>query len=177
MEKVKEIFRDIPGFDGVYQVSNLGNVKSFKCNKERILKPGINSAGYYNVSLYSGTPKSYRVHKLVAITFLNHKPCWYESVIDHINNDKLDNRISNLQIISHRENTSKNKKDYTSNYIGVCYHKSGRKWKSSISINGKHIYLGLFDNEIDAAEMYQKAFKNIDKYKGDTNKFRNLLNL
>jgi len=49
MNEYVEIFKDIPGYEGVYQVSNLGRVKSLKYNKEKLLKPPVNNKGYYTV--------------------------------------------------------------------------------------------------------------------------------
>jgi hypothetical protein len=85
---------------------------------------------------------------LVAMAFLNHKPDGtHKIVVDHINNNKLDNRVVNLQLISQRENLSKDRKDGTSKYVGVCWKKSRNKWQVDIKIDGKRKYLGLFTDE------------------------------
>ena len=141
-----------------YQVSNLGRVKSLKWGKERILKQVVDGNGYLIVNPNSKTKK---VHKLVAEAFLNHKPDGYNVVVDHIDNDKLNNRLDNLQLISARENCSKDQKGYSSKYIGVHWDKSTEKWFSSIQINGKQKYLGRFTNELDASEAYQTALSNL----------------
>jgi hypothetical protein len=75
-------------------------------------------------------------------------------VIDHKNNDKLDNRVCNLQIITNPENSSKGDHASTSKYIGVCWHKSRSKWHARCKIKGKRYHLGLFDDEIEAAQAY-----------------------
>ncbi len=162
-----EEFRDVPGYEGLYQVSNLGNVKSlsrlvkrcgyFLC-KERILKNGLSKNGYYTVAL-SG--KSYYVHKLVAMTFLNHKPCGYKLVIDHINDNQLDNRVENLQLVTQRENVCKTQGRYSSKYKGVNWHKDHKKWMCSIYMNGKKKHLGYFDCELKAHLVYQNKLKEI----------------
>ena len=73
---LKEIWKDIKDYDGIYQVSNLGRVKSLKFSKERILKDYVDTRGYLNLSLNkNGKKKTYRVHKLVAVAFLGHEPC------------------------------------------------------------------------------------------------------
>jgi ribosomal protein L15E len=73
------------------------------------------------------------------MAFLNHTPCGYKIVVDHIdNNIKTDNRLENLQLITQRENVSKDIKNTSSKYIGVCWHKKAKKWRSSIQINGKY---------------------------------------
>lgn len=169
---MNEIWKLIPGYNGVYEVSNLGNVKSlsrlkwngysFVKTKERILKPGINGAGYYYVNLmYNNVKVNYRIHQLVGIVFLNHIPNKYDLVIDHINNNKLDNRVENLQIITHRENCHKRPTKSTSKYIGVHYAKNRNKWRACITIDGKKISLGSFINEEDANLAYQNKLKQI----------------
>ena len=93
-----EIYKDVLGYEGLYQVSNLGNVKRFykKHPNGIIIKPINNGKGYYRVGLYKNKkPKYYFIHRLVAYTFLeniNNYP-----VINHINGSKDDNRLENLE--------------------------------------------------------------------------------
>ena len=162
-KQTKEVFKDVPKYEGLYQVSNLGRVKSLKFNKEKILKPVVNSNGYLSANLYcEGKLKQKSVHQIIAITFLNHKPDGNNGlIVDHIDNDKLNNRLENLQLISNRENTSKDKKGGTSKYTGVNWNKASNKWLSQIIINGKTKYIGLFKCELPAAAAYQKELKEI----------------
>ena len=154
-----EIWKKIKDYPD-YEVSNLGNVKSLKFNKERILKPSKHSDGYLFVALCKkGTQKSFTVHQLAAMAFLNHITNGYEIVVDHINNIRTDNRLENLQLISPRENASKRIKKYSSKYIGVSWWARDSNWKSQIRINGKVKYLGLFNSEIEASKAYQEALK------------------
>jgi hypothetical protein len=97
-----------------------------------------------------------RIHVLVAVCFLNHKP-EKNVVVDHIDGNKKNNNVNNLQIITHRENISRGKKNKTSKYTGVSLVKNSKKWKSSIDKLGKKIYLGCFDKEEDARDAYLKA--------------------
>ena len=160
---MKEIFKDVIGFKGHYQVSNLGRVKSVKFNKEKILKPGFDSNGYYIVNLCKNNKRYVKkIHQLVAMYFLDHNPNGMVIVVDHKNNIKTDNRLENLQIITNRQNTSKDKIG-SSKYTGVCWSKDRNKWLSQIYINGKGKYLGLFENELDASIAYQNELKNIKK--------------
>jgi len=168
----EEIWKDVPSYEGLYQVSNLGRVKSLNrfvtrgCNsmfkKGNVLKSGVNGAGYYYVNLINNKKsKNFRVHQLVSIVFLNHTPCGYSLVVDHINNDKLDNRVENLQIITHRQNCHKRLINSTSKYVGVHYAKNRNKWKSNITIKGKKVSLGSFNCELAAHLAYENKLKQI----------------
>ena len=173
---MKEIWKDIPNYEGYYQVSNLGNVKSIRFNREKLLKKCINSCGYYLVVLYSNKKrKIFYVHQLVAIAFLNHNPNRFEKVVNHKNFDKLDNRVENLEIVSNRENTSKKHIKSSSIYTGVAWEKNINKWKSKINIKTHHIHLGYYEDEKQASEMYELAVKLVDKYNGVAKDFRELV--
>jgi hypothetical protein len=170
-----EVWKDIPNYEGYYQVSNLGNVKSLERKitlsngllrtiNEKILKINDNGKGYFIASLsIDKKTKYYLVHQLVAMAFLGHTPNGHKSVVDHINNVKKDNRLDNLQIITNRENTSKNTKQGSSIYTGVYWSKTLNKWCACIRINSKSKHLGYFDNEIDAHNAYQNALKQLLK--------------
>jgi len=102
-------FKDIPNYNGLYKIDKFGNVQSFKNKNVRIMKTRENSNGYLYVNLSNnGKYKSIMIHKLVAMTFLNHIPNYKQDiVVDHINNIKTDNSLENLQLITQRENTIK----------------------------------------------------------------------
>jgi len=164
----KEIFKDIKGFYGIYQISNLGRVKSLESQmihssklkhvtlKEKILKNNLGNNGYMRVGLYKKGVQSKRmIHQLMAEAFLNHKVKGTKLVCDHIDNDKLNNKLENIQIISFRENISKDIRIGTSKYIGVSWNSSRKKWLSQIMINKKILFLGYFKNELEASKSYQ----------------------
>lgn len=167
MSKEVEIWKDIPGYEGLYQVSNLGRVKSLNyglSKQEKVMVGGINGRGYKHVTLScDGKKKTKKIHQLVAISFLNHKPCGMELVIDHINDNILDNRLKNLQIVTNRFNNHKTQGKYSSKYKGVSWHKKTNKFQSQISINKKIKYLGCFDCELAASHAYQKALKEYEQ--------------
>lgn len=129
---MNEIYKDIGGYYGDYQISNLGNVKSFK-KTERLLKFGINATGYYHVGLsYNGLVKYHNVHRLVAETFIpnsNSKQC-----INHINGIKTDNRIENLEWCSYSEN---NQHSYDNKLHLPIIHSNETKNKMSVIRLGK----------------------------------------
>jgi hypothetical protein len=167
-----EIWKDIPGWEGFYQVSTLGRIKSLPrpiwngqnifYRKEKVLKNQLTKSGYVLVGLHrEGGIRSYTIHLLMAIAFLNHKPNGTTLVVDHINNIKSDNRLSNLQILTHRENITKSIKGRYSKYVGVSYFPKDKKWRSAIRIGGITKYLGRFDTEEAASEAYQKELKAI----------------
>jgi hypothetical protein len=170
----EQIWKDIPGYEGIYQVSSFGNVKSLNYNrtkKERLLKPGISTNSYYNVNLYkNGKCRTFQVHQLVAICFLNHKPNGYTLVVNHIDNNQLNNYVYNLELVSPRYNSSCHRAD-----AGVTKILNG-KYGVKIVINKKQIHLGDFTDKKDALTTYQKAVDNIDKYNGNSREFRKLLN-
>ncbi|MDN3641161.1 NUMOD4 motif-containing HNH endonuclease [Lutimonas halocynthiae] len=163
-----ETYKDILGYEGHYQISNLGNIKSLKRNCENVLSPSVdNTKGYYRICLYKkGKRKSYYVHQLVAIAFLNHVPNGNGLVVDHINNDKSNNKEDNLQIISNRENLSKDKWRHnpSSSYIGVSLHLLKKKWESRIEVNGTSHHLGSFKKEYEAGLEYYMALKHINNH-------------
>jgi len=163
----KEIWRDIKGYEGKYEVSNLGRVKSLnyaRRGKPNVVTPTLGKRGYFYVSLLIlGVEKTRSVHQLVAEAFHDHTPCGMRLVVDHINGIKTDNRAVNIRIVTHRENCSLNKG--TSKYNGVCWHKRANKWVAQIKISGKRIYLGLFQHEHDAHLAYQNELSKINKTK------------
>ena len=158
----KEEWKPIPKFEGLYEISSYGRVKSLKFNKELILKVIINSKKYQKVSLYKNKIKSTKIiHQLVAEAFLNHKPCGLKLVVDHINNDKLDNRVENLRIVTQRENANRKHLKSTSKYTGVHWQEDCKKWRAGIIINGKKYYLGIFTDEYDAHLAYQNKLNSL----------------
>ena len=112
---MKEIWKDIEGYKGLYQVSNMGRVKSLertvRCDRgyriipERILKTGKNNCGYLHVQLCKeGKVITCRVHRLVAQAFIenpNNLP-----VINHKDEDKTNNCVDNLEFCSYSYNNS-----------------------------------------------------------------------
>lgn len=165
LERIKrnEVWKDIPDYEGIYQASTLGRVKSLQYGKERILKGGLGGIRrdyLYIVLQNKRVRKTIPIHKVIAITFLNHVPCGHELVVDHINAVKTDNRLCNLQLISNRENVSKDVKNKTSKYTGVCWNKDRKKWIAQITINKKSSQLGYFDDEEKASEAYQRILQH-----------------
>lgn len=133
-------------------------------NGELIWKDGImkgNIAGYlrkegnttYRIIKINASP--YKAHRII---YKLHNPDWDENgIVDHIIHHEIaDNKINNLRLVTHQQNQFNKNPNLkgTSKYRGVSYMKANSKWKSSIMIDGNSIYLGLYDNEIDAAIAY-----------------------
>ena len=168
-----ELWNDIKGYEGKYQVSNLGNVKSLERKiknylggygiiKERILKSTLNGRFYLMVTLLkNGNKKTESVHQLVAIAFHNHTPNGYVLVVNHKNFIRTDNRESNLEIVTMRENGDKKHLKSSSKYVGVHWVKRINKWQAQIFINDRQKYLGIFADEIQASNAYQKALNKL----------------
>lgn len=101
-----EIWKDIPGYEGLYQASNLGRIKSLGNNrdrKEKILKNNPHPRGYLQVALWkNGKGKSLLIHRLVAITFLENPLDLPE--INHIDENKHNNAVDNLEWTAHAPN-------------------------------------------------------------------------
>ncbi|ADI23905.1 HNH endonuclease family protein [Enterococcus phage EFRM31] len=100
-----EEWKDIKGYEGLYQVSNLGRVKSLKFGKERILKTGVDRYGYISVNLYKNNKRKLcKVHRLVAQAFIpNHEN---KPQVNHIDEDKTNNMVSNLEWVTAKENVN-----------------------------------------------------------------------
>ena len=143
-----------------YSVSNLGNVRNDKTG--RILKGGATTGGYLKVGLTSaGKQRTMRVHKLVAIAFLNHIPNGMKLVVNHKNFNILDNRLENLEVTTQRENSNHKHLKSSSKYTGVSRSKGRNKWRAQIELNGKQKHLGCFNNELEASEAYQRELNRI----------------
>ena len=99
-------WEDVQGYEGLYQVSDCGQVKSLPrkgCKKERILKPVLNAYGYYKVILCKdGNRKSFLVHRLVALAFLEGDN---SLTVNHKDECKTNNHVSNLEYLSSGDNT------------------------------------------------------------------------
>ena len=101
---MEEIFVDIVGFKSNYQISNFGNVKSLKFNKEKLLKTNLNTYGYPKISLKKDNKNiTISVHILVAKAFIPN--IYNKKSVNHKNKNKQDNNVENLEWVTPFENT------------------------------------------------------------------------
>lgn len=146
---------NVLGYEGLYAVTDEGDIYSLK--KGEVMKKAIGRGGYYEVNLHkNGISKKWFVHRIVLGSFkgkLNDK-----LVVDHINCDKLDNRLENLRQITSRENTARAK---VSPYgRGVKLFKERGKYGAFININKVRYNLGMFLSAEEASNAYKKALDN-----------------
>lgn len=103
-----EVWKDIEGYEGLYQVSNMGRVKSLGKRgaiKQPIERKNPKRKGYLVMQLYKDNkPKNCYVHRLVAEAFVENPD--NKETVNHINGDKHDNRASNLEWSTHAENNA-----------------------------------------------------------------------
>lgn len=167
---MEEIWVDIKGYEGLYQVSNLGRVKSLertvkhssggdKIVKERILKGSCNNNGYVIISLNkNGNKKSFAIHNLVAKAFIpneDNKP-----YVDHIDTNKTNNKVDNLRWVTEKENSnneltrkhiSKNRKGK-----GILYGIDNPKSKKVVQLTKDYNIVKIWNciNEAEREEGY-----------------------
>jgi len=132
-----------------YAISTYGHVLNTKTG--RILKPSIDTHGYYKVILCNNKKKTIkRIHKLVCNTFLDN--IYNKKCVDHIDRNRKNNNITNLRHVTPSENKKNSSiyKNNTSTCPGVFFIKSNNKWLVKISINKKLKHIGSYDNFNDA---------------------------
>lgn len=164
-----EIWKDIPGFEGLYQISDKGRIKSLsriikQKNRsikwpERILNCS-KSRGYHGVKLYNGLIlRSFRVHRLVAITFIDNPLILPE--VNHLNGVKDDNRLENLEWCNRSRNV---KHAYDNKLIiprfGDSSHSS--KLSSFQVVEIRKLYKNKIYTQMQLAEMYNTKVSNIN---------------
>ena len=175
MDIDKEMWKDIEGYDGDYQVSNRGRVRSLKFGREKILKENTVSE-YRMIELFGGKGERRKlclVSRLVAQAF---RPDWVENLeVDHINGVKTQNNIENLRMVTREMNRRSfltKRRGCSSQFRGVTWDKNKKRWQARIQVDGKGKHLGRYDEEEEAARAYNKAAIN-DGYNPEAlNKFK-----
>ena len=146
-----EIWHDIENYEGLYQISNKGRVKSLYNGSERILRPVIDRYGYYKIMLYNDSVrKIFSIHRLVAQAFIPN--LYNKPQVNHLDENKKNNSVDNLEWATAKENSnygSRNEKVADSRSKPILqYSKSGefiREWQGAsevervLGINNSHI--------------------------------------
>ena len=176
MEEEKEEWKDVVGYEGLYEVSSFGRVKSLTrmvhvgrgsyYSREEIIINTIprNENSYVSIGLHKdGKSKTIRVHLAVAIAFFGHKPS-RKYAVHHVDGIKCNNKLSNLRIVTARENVSIDmiKINKSSKSTGVNKIRKSGKYRTMIRFNKNRYYLGNFDSEMDAKNVYDTALDNIN---------------
>jgi len=178
-----EKWKDVSGYEGLYQVSSYGRVKSLErlvshrlCGmqkvSEKILKQGNATGGYKCLNLSKNNiKKSISAHRLVALTFIPNPLNLPE--VNHIDEIKTNNHVTNLEWCSKKYNLNyrdTQKRIKKSNYKsiqgkkrGVFWKKVEKKWRAAIGYKGKEIHLGYFFVKEDAYKAYYDKYLEIYK--------------
>lgn len=178
-----EIWKEIDNLP--YEISNLGNVRRsskfpFKHKKKTTVQPYVNRTGYLCVNLYKNS-KCYKflVHRLIAIYFISNPQNLPE--VNHIDGDKQNNSISNLEWVTHQENMkhawstglrkiryvnmSSKRVNSTSKYKGVSWSEERKKWCAYVTFKKKHYGIGRYPTEVEAAKAYDEFLIKMDMIK------------
>lgn len=146
---------NVIGFEGLYAVNDEGIV--YNTVKGSVMKTRVNAFGYETVCLSKGNEKKhFRVHRLVYESFFGRKGD--NLVIDHIDNNKLNNRLDNLRKLTNRENVSRSK--VSKHGRGVRFYPHLNKFGAYIQINKVPYHLGIFHTQQEASIAYNKALSD-----------------
>jgi len=157
------IWAPIPGYER-YEVSTDGQVRCLNfrgTGKVGNMKPRM-LKNYWVVKLsVMNRSKIFKIHQLVAMAFLGHVPNGNILQVDHIDENRLNNNLENLQIITNRANISKAFALRRDLPTGVSFDKNRSQFRARIVINRIQKFLGRFSTAEEASEAYQKALKEI----------------
>lgn len=127
---------------------------------------GCINYGYVKGKIFQ---RGYTEHTLI---WLYHYGVWPKDQIDHINGNRSDNRLENLREATNQQNqfNTGGRRNSTSTYKGVSWHRETQKWQAKISIDRKQYYLGIFNTEQEAVKAYNNSAKFYHKeyMKGNT---------
>ena len=161
-----EEWTHINGYDGLYIISNLGQVKRFIKGRWKILKPNKNKYGYLFVNLCkNGKSTSYRIHRLVALHFIpnpENKP-----QVNHIDENKENNVVSNLEWMTSKENNNHGTRNVRHSKTRKEKFKNGEYRKGYKKVSCYDIETGNFIREFESLTQASNVVKNSPNHRGD----------
>ena len=148
--------------NSILEYEPLTGILTWKDNRSNMIKGSIagslNCSGYKTITINS---KTFRVQRIIWIMMFGHIPNGF--FIDHINGNKLDNRLENLRLATNSQNQQNRPapKNNSSGYRGVTWHKQMNKWMARICYKKKRKLIGFFDSPEEAYQAYKKEAKEI----------------
>ena len=157
------IWKNIPEYENLYKLNLFGEIESHDKTTNGIKSTGRpiilskNKVGYMFVKLSkNGKKQMFQIQKLMALTFVGYIPDG--KVVDHIDNNKTNNNINNLQFLTIRENSIK-EKIIKNGYIDIHRRKDNGKWRVRLQIPTGRLNVGHFGTMVEALEAYDEACK------------------
>lgn len=151
----KQCWKDIEGYEGLYQVSNTGKVRSLnyrRTGKTKVMKPSTDKDGYKCVNLRKNGKRMYKVHRLVAITFIPNPNNWPQ--VNHKDEDKTNNAVWNLEwcTLEYNINYGTRTERMSINNIGKHNHhgKNNPRAKAILMFTLEGVFIRRFDCIKDA---------------------------
>lgn len=171
-DNMVEEWKSIDGFEGIYEISNLGRLKSFKKNKDGLVLQNNNSKGDYFSVVLRRKEKifSIRIHRLVALHFIENN-CIDKKQVNHIDGNKQNNVVSNLEWVTPRENIIHSMGINPNQLKGMIYRNQFEKPKTLIQLTLNGEFVAEFENSklafdktgICARNILQVASKDVYK--------------
>ena len=169
---MEEIWKDIPGYEGLYLINTKGEILSLRSGKVRKSTNSGNGSRKIMLSGADHKKKQFLIHRLVAMVFLSN-PFDDSAEVNHKNLDKTDNRVENLEWSTHADNMEhayvngridfhrKKRSDNTSGHKGVEKH--GNSYGATITYRGVKHNLGRYKSIAEAIEARKMAERRLEK--------------
>lgn len=168
-----EVWKPIPGdWCRAYEVSNLGAVRATDYHRKRVGRPcapgpmraPVDDKGYHRLNLTASSGRKVRVKvaRLVALAFVPNPDPDNRIEVDHLDNDRANDRADNLEWVTEAEQQRRRAQrmrkagSTSSKYIGVTWHKKERRWNAQVWVGQRIVRLGGFASEFDAATAYDR---------------------
>jgi len=141
-----------------YTFTECGKVYSYRNGIKKEILGSKDKDGYLKITLVdeNGKFKYFRKHRLIIASFLGNS----DMQVNHIDGNRLNNSLSNLEYVTQRENQSHRRK--MKGYdVGVCWANKENKWRAYIQVNKKWQHLGFYNEKIDAKNAYLNKLKEL----------------